>query len=173
MASITFHVPDQEPLEIDLEGKEQVSVGRGPDNDVVIDDVSMSGSHALVRNVDGEWQLQDLESTNGTFVNGDQISETALPDGAQLMFGSVGARYHAPGADAGSEEAGVEGESATHVHAAEIAEASHRPADFKDLSPIEKVEKKDVIAQVAVVIGIVAIVAALAMIAVAATMTAA
>ena len=62
MASITFYVPDQEPVEVALDELEQLSIGRGPDNDMVLDHVSLSGSHAVIRNLGGAFQVNDLES---------------------------------------------------------------------------------------------------------------
>jgi hypothetical protein len=180
MASITIHVPDQEALEYDLDAVEQLTFGRGPDNDVVIEHVSMSGSHAMIQNLGGTFQLIDLGSTNGTYINGAPVTEAVLESGAQIQFGSVEAVFVdgeivAGAADAeapaGEESAGA---GASHpMHAAEIAEVSNRPADFKDLSPIEKVEKKNVLAQVAMLVGIVAILAAITLIAISFTMQAA
>lgn len=179
MASITIHVPDQEALEYDLDAIEQLTFGRGPDNDVVIEHVSMSGSHAMIQNLKGTFQLTDLGSTNGTYVNGAPVTEVVLESGSQIQFGSVGAVFidgeagaSAPVA-ADSTESGSGTGSGHAVHAAEVAEVSNRPADFKDLSPIEKVVKKDVFSQISILIGIVAILAALALIAISFTMEAA
>lgn len=177
MASIIIHVPDQEALEYDLDAIEQLTFGRGPDNDVVIEHVSMSGSHAMIQNLGGTFQLTDLGSTNGTYVNGAPVTEAVLESGAQIQFGSVEAVF-VDGeivADAHSQEGAAEaGAASGHaVHAAEMAEVSNRPADFKDLSPIEKVVKKDGLSQVAMLVGIVAILAAVALIALSFTMKAA
>lgn len=179
MANITIYVPDQEALEIDLDGYEQVSIGRSPDNDVVIDHVSMSGSHAVIQNLGGVFQLNDQGSTNGTFVNQQPVAEVVLGHGDSIMFGSVEATFADGAAEeaqveeaASAEEAAVsEGGSGYGAHHAEIAEVSNRPNGFKNLSPIEKIEKKDVIGQIAVLIGVVAILAALAVAGLAFTMT--
>lgn len=178
MASITIFVPDQEPLEIDLDGYEQISVGRSPDNDVVIDHVSMSGSHAIIQNLGGVFQINDQGSTNGTFVNQQPIAEVVLGNGDQVLFGSVEATFvdavteEAPAEEAAPEPAAAgEGGGGYGMHHAEIAEVSNRPDGFNNLSPIEKIEKKDVLGQISVLIGVVAILAAIAVAGLAFTMT--
>lgn len=165
MATITIYVPDQEPFELALDGYEQVSIGRGPDNDIVLDHVSMSGSHAIIYNIGGTFQVQDLGSTNGTFLNGEAISEGVLGNGSRVNFGSVEAVFqdeNAAEADSFGASSGGSGYASGHV--AEIAEVSNRPADFRDLSPIEKVVKKNTLAQVAVAFGVIAILAAIAVV---------
>lgn len=172
MATITIYVPDQEPLELALDGYEQVSIGRGPDNDIVLDHVSLSGSHAVIHNVGGAFQVQDLGSTNGTFVNGGQISESGLANGYRIQFGAVEAVFQdetEAGADFG---ASAGGSGYTSGHVAEIAQNSARPADFKNLSPIEKVVKKNVVGQIALFAGVVAILAVIAVVALSAMMKA-
>ncbi len=164
MATITIYVPDQQPIELALDGYEQVSIGRGPDNDIVLDHVSMSGSHAMIHNQGGVFILQDLGSTNGTFVNGSAISEAQLSSGSRVQFGAVEAVFQDEtegGHDFGAS-AGGSGYSSGHV--ADLAEVSNRPAGFKNLSPIEKVTKKDALGQIATLVGVVAILAAIALV---------
>ncbi len=179
MATLSIYVPDQEPFAVDLDGIEQLSVGRGPENDVVLEHGSLSGSHAVIQNNGGVFQVTDLGSTNGTFANGEQITEIALSEGLQIAFGSVQAVFsegaeapsEAPAGDAG-EPADTGGGSYEHGHAPAIADVSNVPANFKNLSPIEKVEKKDALGQIAMIVGVVAILAAVAVIALSFTMQA-
>ena len=94
-----------------------------------LSDPSVSGRHAEVRR-DGEiWRIKDLQSTNGTRVNGDTIDEVALRLGDRLRFGKVEAHFEAD-TDAGSEPlpqpAAIE---------AKPAQSSTRPADFTNASP--------------------------------------
>lgn len=173
MATITIYVPDQEPIALDLDAYEQVSIGRGPDNDIVLDHVSMSGSHAMIHNVGGTFQVQDLGSTNGTFVNGAAISEAVLANGYRVQFGAIEAVFQDE-TEAGSNFGTSSGGSGyTSGHTAEIAEVSNRPAGFQNLSPIEKVVKKDALGQVATLVGVVAILAAIALVVLSAMMKAA
>lgn len=166
MATLSIYVPDQEPFAVDLAGIEQLSVGRGPENDVVLDHISLSGSHAVIQNNDGVYQVTDLGSTNGTFANGEQVTEVTLSEGLQIAFGSVQAVF-SEGAEAGG------GESFTHGDPPAVADVSSVPVGFKNLSPIEKVEKKDTLGQIAVIVGVVAILAAVTLVALSAVMKAA
>lgn len=67
-------------------------IGRGADNDVVIDDDSVSARHARLEFDEGAWRLIDLESTNGTYVEGVRLTPqvpTPLHYGATVRFGGV------------------------------------------------------------------------------------
>jgi hypothetical protein len=173
MATITIYVPDQEPIELALDGYEQVSIGRGPDNDIVLDHVSMSGSHAMIHNIGGTFQVQDLGSTNGTFVNGAAITEAALANGYRVQFGGVEAIFHDETQASADFGASSGGSGYSSGHSAEIAEVSNRPAGFQNLSPIEKVVKKNALAQIATLVGVLAILAAIALVVLSAMMKAA
>ncbi len=50
--------------------KEEISIGRAEENDIVLDLESVSKSHAQITETDGEWQIIDLNSKNGTTLNG-------------------------------------------------------------------------------------------------------
>jgi len=82
-----------------LEGKvidlieERTTVGRALDNMVRIEDGTVSHHHALIIQEGVEFKLRDLNSTNGTRVNGMRIVETSLHNGDQVRFGSVEMRY--------------------------------------------------------------------------------
>jgi len=173
MATITIYVPDQEPIELALDGYEQVSIGRGPDNDIVLDHVSMSGSHAMIHNIGGTFQVQDMGSTNGTFVNGSAISEAVLANGYRVQFGGVEAVFHDEAQASADFGASSGGSGYSSGHSAEIAEVSNRPAGFQNLSPIEKVVKKNALAQAATLVGVLAILAAIALVVLSAMMKAA
>ena len=70
----------------------RATVGRGKDCDVVLDDDSVSRKHAeLARGDRGIYQLRDLESGNGTFLNGKPVGTepVVVPEGAKLRFGDV------------------------------------------------------------------------------------
>jgi pSer/pThr/pTyr-binding forkhead associated (FHA) protein len=67
-----------------------VNVGRGDYNDLVIPEPSVSASHAKLQRREGIWVIADLGSTNGTFVDGERITEeTALGPGSTIRFGEV------------------------------------------------------------------------------------
>ena len=70
----------------------RVRVGQGAQNDVVLDDDTVSTSHASLEFAGGAWQLTDLASKNGTFVNGERIAPNvpiALADGDSVGFGAL------------------------------------------------------------------------------------
>src|SRR5262252_5648715 len=74
---------------VEVESK-RFSIGRTPDNDLVIDDSSLSRRHALIEDVGGQFTLTDCGSANGTFVNGRQLpSPAALSDWDVLTLGGV------------------------------------------------------------------------------------
>ena len=67
-----------------------VNIGRADYNDLVIPDESVSTQHAKLQRREGVWVLVDLESTNGTFVDGDRVQgESPLAPGATVRFGDI------------------------------------------------------------------------------------
>ncbi|GAB48797.1 FHA domain-containing protein FhaB/FipA [Mobilicoccus pelagius] len=67
-----------------------VLLGRNPECTLVIDDDYASGRHARVYADDASWYVEDLGSTNGTFVDGRRITEpTPLKEGTQLRIGTT------------------------------------------------------------------------------------
>lgn len=63
------------------------TVGRRSDNDIVIGDSSVSGSHAWIMNQQGHYVIMNTLSTNGTFVNGQRIHEAVLHHGDRIRLG--------------------------------------------------------------------------------------
>ena len=66
---------------------ERVTVGRRPDADVFLDDVTVSRDHAMLVRRGDEWFLDDLGSLNGTYVNRQRIDSQRLDDGDELQVG--------------------------------------------------------------------------------------
>ena len=66
-----------------------ITVGRDPKNDIVLDDRRVSRRHAEVRLRLGRYTLYDLQSTNGTFVNGRRIAEIVLSDEDRITIGGA------------------------------------------------------------------------------------
>jgi len=67
-----------------------VNLGRADYNDIVLPDPSISTSHAKLQRREGVWVLVDLDSTNGTFVEGEQVKgEAPLGPGAMVRLGDV------------------------------------------------------------------------------------
>jgi len=82
--------------------KERYTIGRLPDNDVRIDNATISGHHSLIINILNDSFLEDLNSTNGTYVNGKLIKKHALQHGDVVTVGKHQLRY--VDADAVDEE---------------------------------------------------------------------
>ncbi|HKE28166.1 MAG TPA: transglycosylase SLT domain-containing protein [Bryobacteraceae bacterium] len=71
-------------------------VGRAPDNDAVIggaESSTVSLYHAEIRPEDGSWRVRDLNSTNGTWLNGERITEADCSPPAVIQFGNPGAQF--------------------------------------------------------------------------------
>src|SRR5436190_6449110 len=70
-------------------GPDPVLIGRDAQNDLVLDDRRVSRKHAEVRLRLGRYTLYDLQSTNGTYVNGRRVAEMVLSDGDRVAIGGV------------------------------------------------------------------------------------
>ena len=70
-----------------------ITIGRASDNVIVIDDPSISSRHAQLERSGELYRLKDLDSTNGTKVNGVPITETALRFEDRIRFGAIEARF--------------------------------------------------------------------------------
>jgi len=68
-------------------GSKEVSIGRSPDNGLVIDNPSVSNYHARVFNEEGRLMLEDFGSLNGTFVNGQRVKMVTLKPGDSVAVG--------------------------------------------------------------------------------------
>ena len=76
---------------------ETITIGRAVGSDIVITSKRVSRQHARVRREGGEVILQDLDSTNGTFLNDERVMEpTALHDGDHITIGDVTFVFHDP-----------------------------------------------------------------------------
>lgn len=67
----------------------RISVGRRPNNDVCITDRSVSGRHLVLERTDDSVWVQDLNSTNGTYVNGQRVDRCELQPGDSVQLGKV------------------------------------------------------------------------------------
>ena len=85
--------------------KERTTIGRKAQNDIQIDNLAISGEHAVLIMVGADVFLEDMNSTNGTFVNGNPVSKHALRNGDVIALGKYNLQYvaepsaQAPAAD--------------------------------------------------------------------------
>jgi hypothetical protein len=67
--------------------RDKTTLGRRPYNDIVIDNLAISGEHAVLQLSGGEVYMEDLNSTNGTYVNGKAIKKQMLQNGDVIEVG--------------------------------------------------------------------------------------
>ena len=127
MAKLLIQMPDGEEVTHDLP-EDKTTVGRLAENSLVIQDTSVSSRHAEISFKNNAFFVTDLGSTNGTFLNDEQITESALNHGDELRFGSISTRFESQN-DSG--ELVVEPSESE----AEETQTSRRPANFQCSSP--------------------------------------
>lgn len=136
MAKLLISLPDAPEQTFELT-ESTVTIGRVSDNTIQIDHASVSSHHAELTDAGGgDYRLKDLDSTNGTRLNGERVTEENLRDGDKLRFGQVEAAY---ASDISSEERPMPKEET--VSAAPAA-ASARPSDFSNASPFATKKKQ-------------------------------
>lgn len=73
--------------------RDKTTLGRRPYNDIVIDNLAISGEHAAIQLNGGEVYMEDLNSTNGTYVNGKAIKKQMLQNGDVIEVGKYVINY--------------------------------------------------------------------------------
>lgn len=92
MARLILSLDSQVLAEYNM-SKERYTIGRLPDNDVRIDNPAVSGHHSLIINILNDSFLEDLNSTNGTYVNGKLIKKHALQNSDVITIGHHQLRF--------------------------------------------------------------------------------
>src|SRR5437016_11661288 len=88
--------------------RESVAIGRGPENDVVLDDGAVSRAHARIERRGGGWVLLDRASANGTRLNGAALeASAALRDRDRIEIGKVTFEFRGGGRHAGRADRGA------------------------------------------------------------------
>ena len=75
--------------------RERTSIGRRPDAEVFLDDVTVSRDHALLIRRGEQWYLDDCGSLNGTYVNRSRIESQRLEEGDEVQIGKYKLTFHA------------------------------------------------------------------------------
>jgi pSer/pThr/pTyr-binding forkhead associated (FHA) protein len=114
---------------------EAITIGRAPDNMIVVDDPSVSGRHAQLQVSGDNYRLKDLESTNGTRVNGVPITETLLRLDDRIRFGGVDATFE-------PDSRGSQPLPELEEIGAQPAASSAAPTDFANASPFQRRKKE-------------------------------
>ena len=91
-------------------GEGTVTIGRNKDNDIQIDDPSVSAYHAKLVSFFKPTYIQDLRSTNGTYVNGKRVMEHTMEDGDIITIGKHSISYQKDGnvSDSKNDESTIE-----------------------------------------------------------------
>src|SRR5512147_2510606 len=92
MARLVLSLDSQVMAEYNM-NKERYTIGRLPDNDIRIDNPAVSGHHSLIINILNDSFLEDLNSTNRTYVNGKLIKKHALQHGDVITVGHHQLRF--------------------------------------------------------------------------------
>ena len=152
MPKLVISLPDVGEATFELTD-EIITLGRMPDNSVQIEDGSVSSHHAQLSIEGGDYRLKDLNSTNGTAVNGQHGTDWLLQDGDKVKFGSIEGVYQ-------SEIAAARPLPQTGEHAVTVGESSQRPSNFANASPFKTKKKaKDPVGMAMMAFGGVAILA--------------
>ena len=83
--------------------KDRTTLGRRPYNDIVIDNLAVSGEHSVLQMMGTEVYLEDLNSTNGTYVNGKAVKKQLLQNNDTVEIGKYKIKYVNETASAGFE----------------------------------------------------------------------
>lgn len=160
MARLILSLDNQVLAEYNMT-KERYTIGRLPDNDVRIDNPAVSGHHSLIINILNDSFLEDLNSTNGTYVNGKLIKKHALQHGDVITIGHHQLRFSDQQTNeteqdefektmvipAGQQNADqlAKAEAAAEKAAAEAAEneASELPEDQSDAAAAVKLDPEE------------------------------
>lgn len=73
--------------------KDKTTLGRRPYNDIVIDNLAVSGEHAVLQMVGNDVFIEDLNSTNGTYINGKAIKKQLLADNDTVEIGKYKIKF--------------------------------------------------------------------------------
>ncbi len=112
--------------------EDAVTLGRAPENLIHLDDPSVSGRHARFELVGEDYHLKDLDSTNGTRVNGQPIQSILLRHGDRIRFGKVEGVFESESSAAAQPLPVLPASDTTP------ADVSARPADFANASPFPR-----------------------------------
>jgi FHA domain len=106
--------------------KDRMTLGRRPYNDIVVDNLAVSGEHAALQVIGHDYFIEDLNSTNGTFINEQKVKRQILKNGDTIEIGKYAIRYVQDGAN--SQSAGL--------NASEISLADDDEKSLEEKKPL-------------------------------------
>lgn len=132
MPRLVAQSPEFTGKSFELSGNE-MTVGRLEDNQIQLEHASVSGHHAVLTLDEQDYVLKDLDSTNGSRVNGEKITSQKLRRNDMVRLGNIELLYDSEHAPPGRPMPSL----SERVNLAECATKGH-PADFTNASPIKK-----------------------------------
>ena len=125
--------------------KERITIGRRPHNDIVIDDLAVSAEHAVIVTIRNDSFLEDLNSTNGTQINGPPVKKHFLQDSDVIELAQYRLRYIADdrrqSRDAGHQPKEDDQHADTRSASAGKSAARHRAPVIKILNGARAAKK--------------------------------
>ncbi|HEV3141539.1 MAG TPA: FHA domain-containing protein, partial [Vicinamibacterales bacterium] len=112
MAKIVLRFGDQVLKEYEL-GAHALKIGRLPDNTVVIDNPAVSSHHARILHDGGKFIIEDLKSTNGTYINEQRVHRQVLEHGDTVIVGKHKLVYDSSDGESVADAGGADAEDAT------------------------------------------------------------
>ncbi len=132
MPRLVAQSPEFAGKSFDLTGPE-ITVGRVDDNQIQVEHASVSGHHAVLKLDGQDYSIKDLDSTNGTRINGERISEQKLRRNDVLRLGNIELLYDSEHQPPGQPMPTL----SERVNLGECA-SQGRPLHFANASPIGK-----------------------------------
>lgn len=132
MAKMILSVEGVTVKEIPL-ARERTTIGRKPNNDIRIDNLAISGEHAAIITMLNDSFLEDLDSTNGTYVNGRPVKKHFLQDGDVIEL----AKYRLKYVKEANENAGADTEKTTVLRQEAVRHALEQPVEAPSPPPAE------------------------------------
>ena len=127
---------------------EAITIGRGPDNTIVVNDPSISTHHAHLLLEGDTYRLKDLDSTNGTRLNGKPVTEAVLRFDDRIRFGAAEARYES------SETGGSKPLPKPEEIKAQFAEVGAELHHLSSASPLRRQEQLNDPVRTGILIGV-------------------
>ena len=115
--------------------KDKTTLGRRPYNDIVIDNLAVSGEHAVLQMVGAEVYIEDLNSTNGTYINGRAVKKQLLSHNDTVEIGKYKIKYLVDEAS-DYEKTMIVRPGSNALAAAAIAQAAARPQQVFSGNPV-------------------------------------
>ena len=103
MAKLILSFDNKPVKEYELD-QEIITIGRKPTNDIHIDNLAVSGTHAKILTILNDSFIEDLNSTNGTLINGQPITKHSLQNGEKVIIGKHTLEYVNEAEEAGEGE---------------------------------------------------------------------